>query len=356
MDDNISKQPLPEQEVGYKKYPGPVAAGIFFSLTSILLTYGDRFLIFKNNFLKSGIGEILFVLLPVMIFLVAGKYNIKETLKLRKTKPVNYLIVVFLMLFGMPVVGVLNAVVLVTIRLLFGKNLPIPQIQIPDIPTLFIAVLIIGASAAICEETLFRGVISKGFDRFGTVTSLIITSILFGILHRDIQKGVSTILLGALIGFIVYRTGSIYAGMVAHFTNNTAAVLLTFGAAKMSERLEQMGIEQVQDLDYFSNLPTASLVFIIIFYIFIFIGFTACFTGLFYAFCKSTADNKKTKLCNSYPYSEDFKAVQKKSRVGGIIALVPGLALIALTFLLQLLSLMNVNSGPVYNVLKSLGL
>jgi len=346
------------------KYPGPTAAGIFFSLTTILLTYGGGLLAFKNDYLRSGIGEVVFILLPVIIFLIVGKYNIKDTLKLTKTKPINYLIIVFLMMFGMPVVGVLNAVVLGIIRLIFGKNLPMPQILIPDVPTLFIAILVIGVSAALCEEILFRGMISKGYRGFGVVASLVITSILFGILHRDIQKGVATILLGALIGFIVYRTKSIYAGMTAHFTNNTVAVLLTFGATKMTEKLDKMGIKQAQNFD-FSSMPTATLVIVIIFYAILFLGFVAGFIGLLYAFIKSTEKDIRldavhmqlaTEASQDVPEGSAEKGRESKISLKALIFALPGLILILLTFVGQILTLMDVNSGIIYSTLKMLRL
>lgn len=347
------------------KYPGPIPAGIFFSLVTILLTYGGGFLAFKNDYLRSGLGEVLFILLPVLIFLIIGKYNVKDTLKLRKTRPINYLIIAFLMMFGMPIVGVMNAIVLGIIRLIFGKNLPIPQISIPDVPTLFIAILVIGASAAICEEILFRGLISKGYERFGVVASLVITSILFGILHRDIQKGVATILLGTLIGFIVYRTKSIYSGMVAHFTNNTVAVLLTFGAEKMSEKLSKMGIEQAQSFDVFSSIPTASLVIVIIFYAILFLGFVAIFVGLLYAFIKCTEKDFRLEALNIKHKAEatlgEFVQMNEKNKeskfsLAAMMCLLPGLILIFLTFVGQVLKLMDVNSGIIYTTLKTLGL
>ncbi len=382
-----------------KKYPGPLAAGILFSITSIFLTYGGVLLPFKNNFLRSGLGEVLFILLPVLIFLVVGKYNIKDTLKLTKARPMNYLIIVFLMMFAMPVVGVLNALGLGVIRLIFGKNLPIEQIKIADVPTLFIAILVIGVSAAVCEETLFRGLISKGYERLGVVASLLTTSILFGILHRDIQKGISTILLGVLIGFIVLRTKSIYCGMVAHFTNNTVVVFLTYGTTKMTENLSKMGIKQAQTLD-FSNIPTASLVIVIVFYAIIFLGFAAAFIALLYAFCRSTEkdmrlesanvqlENDKgnllqldteidkdkllqqeteaveaipTQLSSDDIVQTQFVLLNEKNRksgfsIAGLFGVLPGLILIFLTFVGQVLELMNVNSGIIYNLLKFLWL
>lgn len=339
-----------DRQTAGNNYPGPVAAGIIFSIVTILLTYGGNFLAFNNNFLNSGMGEIFFILLPVLIFLFAGRYDIKETLKLKTTKPFNYLVIVFLMIFGMPVVGVLNAVVLGIIRLIFGKNLPIPAVNVPDVPTLFIALLVIGASAAVCEETMFRGFISKGYERSGVVTSMVVTSILFGILHRDLQRGVSTILLGALIGFIVYRTGSIYAGMVAHFTNNSVAVLLSYASSGLSKRMSSMGIENAQKFD-FSSIPRISLIIVAIFYMLLLLGFLSGFIAIFYGFLKTTKNDVR-----AVTYSNQSISGGGKFSWTALLCLLPGLILILLTFTGQILELMNVSSGIIYDGLKTLGL
>ena len=349
------------------KFPGPVAAGAFFSITAILLTYGGYLLKpFGNNYLKSGMGELLFVLLPVIVFLVAGGYNVKDTLKLRKTRPVNYLIVVFLMIFGLPVVGVLNAIVLGIIRLSFGRNLTVTRLDIPDLPTLLVAILVIGVSAAVCEEIMFRGLISKGYEKLGVAGSLILTSVLFGILHRDIQKAVGTILLGALIGFIVYRTKSIYAGMVAHFTNNTVAVLLSYAATSLNKRMNNLGVDQVEQLDL-SKIPAASLVIVIIFYALLFLGSLGSFIGLFYALIKSTEKDFREQaqllpMSDTAGYTgidapESNSAIEQKGfSPAALLTVLPGVLLILFIFTRQILQLMDIKSGWIYSLLQAIGL
>jgi membrane protease YdiL (CAAX protease family) len=380
VEDNINGQKLSISELKKNsKVPGPVAAGILFSIATIFLTYGGVLLPFDNDYLRSGLGEVLFILLPVLIFLVIGKYNIKDTLKLRRAKPVNYLIIVFLMIAAMPVVAVFNGLVIISIKFIFGKNLPLDKISITDIPTLIIAIIVIGVSAAVCEESLFRGFISKGYDRFGVVASLLATSILFGILHRDIQKGISTILLGTLIGFIVYRTNSIYCGMVAHFTNNAVVVLLTYQTSKL---YGNMGIDQSLDFD-FSNIPVISIVIVILFYALMFLGFVAVMVALLYALCRTTR-NIKAEIVQpiaSEPnqiaditddaaisrQSTDLNTVREdikqtmlhtgkagKFSVAALLSVLPGLALIFLTFAGQILYLMDIDTGILHNILKSL--
>lgn len=353
-----------EQSIENRKYPGPVASGLFFSLTAIFLIYGADLLPFENNYLKSGIGEVLFVLLPPLVFLWIGKYNIKDTLKLNKTKPINYLIIVFLVIFGLPVIGVLNALALGIIRLIFGKNLPIVQIHIPDVPALLITILIAGVFAGVCEEVLFRGLINKGYAKLGVVGSIALSSILFGILHRDIQKAVSTMLLGVLFGFIVYRTKSIYAGIVAHFINNTVAVLLTYGSGKMLERVDSMGAQQIENFDL-SQIPTISLVIVSVFYGVLFLGCLVGFIGLTHAFLKTTqvnftAPSKLTQLRNSQTENENPQEEPVKGKkglsVGAVLSLLPGVIIILLVFVGQIFELTNTKTGLLYTLIRNLGL
>jgi membrane protease YdiL (CAAX protease family) len=354
VENNIEGPVLPVQvDSKSGKYPGPLAAGIFFSLSAILLTYGGVLLPFENKYLRSALGEMMFIFLPAMLFLLIGKYDLRATLKLKNTKPINYMLIIFLMISAMPVVGAFNAIVIGAIRLIFGKNLPIEQVAIPDIQTLLVAILVIGVSAAFCEEILFRGMISKGYERFGLAGSLIFTSVLFGILHRDIQKTVSTILLGILIGFIVYKTKSIFAGMLAHFTNNTAVVFITYGTSSLKQELERMGIGENQNID-FSGIPPLSLVFVGIFYLLIFVAFVSVFIALFYAFCRNNrTDLMEVPISSAYASVEAGEAIKgKPGKMAAFISVLPGLILILLVFVGQFLNLMNINSGNIYNFLR----
>ncbi|QNU68676.1 CPBP family intramembrane metalloprotease [Ruminiclostridium herbifermentans] len=379
-----------------KKFPGPIAAGVFFSLTAILLTYGGIFLPIENDYLRSGLGEVLFVLVPALIFLIIGRYDIKNTLQLRRTKPINYLIVPLLMIFALPIVAVVNAMSLGIIRLVFGRTLPIEQLKVLDVPTLFIALLVVGVSAAVCEETLFRGLISKGYEKYGVIISLFITSILFGILHRDLQKSLGLILIGGLIGFIVYKTKSIYTGMVAHFTNNAIVVFMLFSTSGKLEEMEKLGITQLDNFD-FSSIPRVILIISIIIYFMIFLGCTSVFAALMYAFCRVNKDEiisgNYTTISNYT--GEDYisgsilqndleansngigqagynstqgdpaiseieqtfiydKASRKKLSLAGFISVLPGLILVFLIFAGQLLELLNVDSGMLYDLLEAL--
>jgi sodium transport system permease protein len=80
---------------------------------------------------------------------------------------------------------------------------------------------------AICEELLFRGFILGRFLETGQAgQSLMMTSLLFGLFHRNLPALLPTTLAGMMLAFAVLRTGSLYYAIVMHTVVNTWAILV----------------------------------------------------------------------------------------------------------------------------------
>ena len=80
---------------------------------------------------------------------------------------------------------------------------------------------------AICEELLFRGFIFGRFLQTGQPgQSLMMTSLLFGLFHRNLAALLPTTLAGIFLAFAVWRTGSVYCAMAMHALINTWAILV----------------------------------------------------------------------------------------------------------------------------------
>jgi len=93
-------------------------------------------------------------------------------------------------------------------------------------PSLLFLLFVAAFSPAVCEEVLFRGAILSGLrTKLHPAVAVIITGILFGLLHLMIWRILLTALLGILIGYVVVRSGSIFPGMLFHFVVNASAIL-----------------------------------------------------------------------------------------------------------------------------------
>ena len=93
---------------------------------------------------------------------------------------------------------------------------------------LVILALAVGLFAAFGEEFLCRGYIQTRLSRrWGSLSAVLIASLLFGILHFDVVHSTMAFFIGLYLGFLAERTGSIWPCIVCHALNNIIWVLLT---------------------------------------------------------------------------------------------------------------------------------
>lgn len=83
------------------------------------------------------------------------------------------------------------------------------------------------ALPGVFEELLFRGFILGAWERRGTLYALVVSTILFSMLHGSIVGLPTQLMLGFAIGYLVINTDSLYAGMIYHTAHNAALVALS---------------------------------------------------------------------------------------------------------------------------------
>lgn len=87
--------------------------------------------------------------------------------------------------------------------------------------------LLVAVAPAISEEIIFRGVIGRGLiARWGILPGVILTSIMFGLVHMHPAHVVALMPLAFLLHLTYLATRSILAPMLLHFLNNSLAVVL----------------------------------------------------------------------------------------------------------------------------------
>jgi membrane protease YdiL (CAAX protease family) len=80
-----------------------------------------------------------------------------------------------------------------------------------------LTVFLTGLLAGMCEEILFRGPIQASMlKRLPSAAAITFTAVLFAAIHLDVHGLPVRTLIGALLGYIVWSTGSIYPAMLAH--------------------------------------------------------------------------------------------------------------------------------------------
>ena len=91
-------------------------------------------------------------------------------------------------------------------------------------------ILVIGVIPAIGEELLFRGVVQRLCYQLTRNVHLAIgiSAFIFSALHFQFYGLIPRLLLGALFGYLYWWTKDLFFPIVAHFFNNTTALLACF--------------------------------------------------------------------------------------------------------------------------------
>ena len=115
---------------------------------------------------------------------------------------------------------------------------------------LIINLLLMAVLPAISEELTFRGVLMNLFKVKGkrlevkgeSVPHLAIwcSAILFSAIHLQFYGFVPRMLMGALFGYMLVWTGSLWTPILMHFTNNAMAVILYFVSQRAGWDIEMM--------------------------------------------------------------------------------------------------------------------
>jgi sodium transport system permease protein len=94
-----------------------------------------------------------------------------------------------------------------------------------DVP-LWLTLLAFAAAPALCEEIAFRGFLLSGFRRSGRhALAIVLSSLLFGIMHLIPQQVFNAALVGLVLGYVAVRTESLLPGIAFHFCYNASEVI-----------------------------------------------------------------------------------------------------------------------------------
>jgi membrane protease YdiL (CAAX protease family) len=80
--------------------------------------------------------------------------------------------------------------------------------------------------APVVEEILIRGCILDSLQkRYGLIIALLVSSLVFAILHFNFVQTLSAIICGLILGLLYAYTGSLFACILAHFLYNSISYI-----------------------------------------------------------------------------------------------------------------------------------
>lgn len=88
--------------------------------------------------------------------------------------------------------------------------------------------------APIFEEILCRGLIMRGLEKYGKVFAIVVSAVIFGLMHGNLTQTIGASLMGLILGYVAMEYG-IKWSMFLHFTNNCIFCCLIEPALKKLE-------------------------------------------------------------------------------------------------------------------------
>jgi membrane protease YdiL (CAAX protease family) len=89
-------------------------------------------------------------------------------------------------------------------------------------------ILVLFAAAvlpAIVEEAMFRGLVTRAFEKRSHAEMVLVPSLMFGLFHLEPTQIAGTIVLGVAFGLARLYSGSLVPSLVAHAAYNTMVIL-----------------------------------------------------------------------------------------------------------------------------------
>ncbi|MDR1837372.1 MAG: CPBP family intramembrane metalloprotease [Treponema sp.] len=199
-----------------------LGAGLIFGI--FLGLYG-----LENESMINGIGLIFISLLTFGLVILIGYRKSHKSFNevfMFNNVQLNLWIAVIVFMFGFVILSS-------ELDNLLNYVLPMPEF-LQDVfnsmlanEYIILSIILVGIIPAFVEEMFFRGVILSGFkENYSQKKAIIVSSLLFGIIHLNPWQFVTAFIIGLISAWICLQTKSILPSIYMHLFNNMLSVLV----------------------------------------------------------------------------------------------------------------------------------
>ena len=212
-----------------RKVPTPQWAVLLFLGSATLLVAVGRTLFQWHPDLAICFAELAALLLPTVLAAVYLRVDLRTTLRLRLPTSGDVILAVPLAI----ALAILNDQLIGLVDYFYPmgeaeRDAMVGLMRAHSAYEWVVRLFGIVVAAAVSEEILFRGFIQTSLEkgRFGRVRAILLTSLLFAIIHLIPQGMPSYVLAGVVLGITASATESIVIPILIHAVHNAASILL----------------------------------------------------------------------------------------------------------------------------------
>lgn len=181
------------------------------------------------------IQVIILFLIPFVLYNLFLKVSPKQTFEHCNFSKINIAVILISL-----VLGVLCFIINIAVSSLFNGMISFTGYRFgtgggsADYSTwnFLLQLFLVAVLPAFCEEFLHRGILLQGIKHIGFKKAIVLSSLLFGLLHFNIQQVAYAIVIGLILGFVSVVAKNIWPAIIIHFMNNAISTYLDFAAGR----------------------------------------------------------------------------------------------------------------------------
>lgn len=228
---------MDNKEKRLRKDSSTIGFGLFFLvvLEIIIYVFFERFLrrsVYLNGeleLIRKVIDIFAYLLVPVIVFSLMLKIKGKSLKKIINFnfKRERFWVYIVISFFVIEFANYATIIFVKVIKLIHIKS-SMPNFNCGDTAlSIFLSIISIAVVPAIAEEFVFRGAILNLLKPYGGKFAILASSLLFGLLHGNVEQSVFAFLTGLYFAYVAYKTESIVPSVIMHFLNNFSSLVIT---------------------------------------------------------------------------------------------------------------------------------
>ncbi len=230
---------------------------LFYFLSFIIFGYVFYYIPFVGQLSENAqsiTGQLLYSVVPLILYFVWTKKDVKSVLRIRPLHRKNILLVIAFGFIIQPLMQLLSFVA----SLIF-PNLVMDAMLSLENESFLSTLFAMAVMPAILEELLLRGIFLSGYRNLGRKKAIFWTALLFGLLHLNPQQFFYAFGAGLFFCFLVERSGSIFAAIIPHFIINGTNVA-SFYASLMTDPSAMDASAAISNMDLFIYCVGSALI------------------------------------------------------------------------------------------------
>ncbi len=201
-----------------------------FFVIKLLASFGFLNFPYADLIFKLIVQIGLMFVLPLALFVIFTKTKPKKALEYFSFKPISAKTTFLSFLFG------ICAFVIVFFVSNFWSNFLglFGLVQVSSgsadysVQSFLIGLVFTAVLPGICEETTHRGMLLFSLKRNGAIRAIVLSGLLFGLMHFNIFQFGYAFVVGMLFGAVTMLTKSIFPAIIMHFTNNALSMVWSY--------------------------------------------------------------------------------------------------------------------------------